>query len=134
MNTIRDEIRKHAALAFFGSAFADQADEAEQPMHGEIMNQLPDEIDSEALAAADDLLDTIFQKNLQQPVELLTEIQQVAAGDREPTAAMFGHYLAMQAMGHGVGLYDAFGEDAAARVIVPDIEFGPHSLSRNYFE
>lgn len=134
MNAIRDEIRKHAALAFFGSAFADQADEAEQPMHGEIMDQLPDEIDSEALKSADKLMDAIFRKNLRRPEELLTEIQQVANGDREPTPEMFGHYLAMQAMGHGVGLYEAFGEDASARVIVPNMEFSSGYLSRNYFD
>src|SRR5690606_39801115 len=31
-------------------------------------------------------------------------------GDRPRTAEMLGHYLAMQAIGHGVGLSDAFGK------------------------
>ena len=134
MNPIRAEIKKHAALAFFGSAYADQADEAEQPMRGEIMAQLPDEIDSEALAAAESLMVAVFEANQRQPEELLSDIEEIADGDREATAEMFGHYLAMQAMGHGVGLYDAFGKEVYELVKVPDIEFGSPYLSRDYFE
>jgi hypothetical protein len=39
----------------------------------------------------------------------------------------------MQAMGHGVGLDDAFGPKARDIVRVPYVEFGSHSLSKDYF-
>lgn len=42
-------------------------------------------------------------------------------GDRDPTEENFGWYAAMQAMGHGVGLNDAFG----FRVEVPHAEAYP---------
>ena len=48
------------------------------------------------------------------------------------TIESFGHYAAMQAMGHGVGLNDAFG-DCAEFIAVPYVEFGSHSLEKDYF-
>ncbi|WP_429498802.1 hypothetical protein ACQUFY_05760 [Robbsia andropogonis] len=54
-------------------------------------------------------------------------------GDRARTPEMLGHYLAMQAMGTGVGLHDAFGKVAYETIHVPYVEFGAHSLSRDYF-
>ncbi len=47
---------------------------------------------------------------------------------------MFGHYLAMQAMGHGVGLETAFGDEFARCIIVPSIEFHSLMLENTYFD
>lgn len=131
---IREEIRKYAALAFFASAYADQAEEAENPMQGEIMNQLPDEIDSAALHAADALIMGFESYHLTDIVSIFETLceQTEGEGDREHTPEMFGHYAAMQAMGHGVGLRDAFGRKSDS-LKVPYVEFGSYSLSKDYF-
>lgn len=65
--------------------------------------------------------------------DLMKHIQEFARGDRPATLEYFGHYAAMQAMGHGVGLLDAFGYEAHDWVRVPYVEFGSYSLERDYF-
>lgn len=90
-----DEFEKHAARAFFASAWADMVEENGATLQGEIMDQMPAEIDPAAME-------------------------------------YFGHYAAMQAMGHGVGLHDAFGQDAYLAITVPDLEFGSCHLERDY--
>jgi hypothetical protein len=52
--------------------------------------------------------------------------------DRDLTPELFGHYLAMQAMGHGVGL-ESFGRAVRDAINVPYVEFGSHSLECDYF-
>jgi len=64
--------------------------------------------------------------------QLMAIIEDQGDGDRPNTAEYFGHYAAMQAMGCGVGLYDAFGPDVYGLIKVPDIEFGAYSLERDY--
>jgi hypothetical protein len=147
---IADEIKRHMALAFFGSAYADMAEECGEPLQGEIMDQLPDEIDAAAIHAADTLamdmervrynvatghmeeqrtltLELIYKRAL--AINLLSDDK----GDRPFTAEMFGHYCAMQAMGHGVGLYDAFGSAVYQAIVVPYVEFSSCSLQKDYF-
>lgn len=137
--TVSTEIKRHMALAFFGSAYADQADEAEQPLTGEIMNQLPNDIDKAALHAADTLaMDMCIVNGADQIDKVFNCVAGIQrntgdTGDRPVTPEMFGHYAAMQAMGHGVGLYDAFGSEVYSRIIVPYVEFGTHSLEKDYF-
>jgi hypothetical protein len=140
MKTITEQIKHGAALAFFASAYAELADECGQSLTGEIMDQLPAEIDPAALHAADTLATQMLIANgLKSPVfdfeslylradELSTE-----GADRELTPELFGHYCAMQAMGHGVGL-ESFGYAVRDHFSVPYIEFGSHSLERDYFE
>ena len=53
-------------------------------------------------------------------------------GDRPNTMEYFGHYCAMQAMGHGVGLSAAFSADVHSAVKVPHIEFSACSLEKDY--
>jgi hypothetical protein len=45
---------------------------------------------------------------------------------------VYAHYCAMQSMGQGVGLSDAFGSAAAARITIPYVEFGSYSLEKDY--
>ncbi|MFU3805810.1 hypothetical protein ACM7G9_09115 [Pseudomonas aeruginosa] len=142
--SIHDEIKRHMALAFFGSAYADQAEECGQPLAGEIMDQLPEVIDPAALHAADTLAASMLHANglKSAPFDLeslFLRAVEIAAnsddkGDREHSPEMFGHYCAMQAMGHGVGLSDAFGRQVYDAISVPYTEFGAYSLERDYFE
>ena len=78
---------KAMALAFFADAFASAAEEAgwSFPAGVEIMQYLPDEIHPEAVEKAVSLWETL---------------------EANETLELFGHYAAMQFMGHGVGLED----------------------------
>ncbi|MDA1398448.1 hypothetical protein PALA31_04712 [Pseudomonas aeruginosa] len=141
---VHDEIKRHMALAYFGSAYAEQAEECGQPLAGEIMDQLPEVIDPAALHAADTLAASMLHANdVKSPPFDLESLFLLAVeiagnsddkGDRELSPAMFGHYCAMQAMGHGVGLSDAFGRRVYDAIRVPYTEFGSYSLERDYFE
>lgn len=122
MNTT-ETIIHHAALAFFACAYADQCEEQGEPLRGEIMNQLP-ETPAVAAEAAKDLVRRVVADN---PMfadldSLFAHAVEAADGDREPTAEHFGHYLAMQAMGHGVGLSDSFGRAVYESVRVPYVD------------
>jgi len=131
-----EEFELHAARAFFASAWADAADNAENSPIGpgtEIMEVMPSEIDPAAVHAARTLRMDMERVNGASIVELMTRIEGIADGDRPATMEFFGHYAAMQAMGHGVGLLDAFGSDVHEMIEVPYVEFGDHSLERDYF-
>jgi len=127
-----DEIKLHMARAFFASAWADAIEENGGTLRGEIMSQMPDDLDPAAIRAADTLAMDMERENGATLAQLLERVEAMADGDREPSAEMFGHYCAMQAMGHGVGLHDAFGHDAAETVRVPYIEFSWLELDRDY--
>lgn len=135
--SVADEIRENMAKAFFGSAWADACEEAgefSQLSGAEILDVMPVEIDPAAIHAARTLAFDIERANGGKSLEeLLTFVQENAAGDREPSAEMFGHYCAMQAMGHGVGLGDAFGRHVYETIRVPYVEFSSCSLERDYF-
>src|SRR6185503_8661115 len=118
METIADEIRTAMARAFFASAWADMQEEKgpDDPtlvnVSGqEILDLIPDEIDPAAIHVARTLeFDLLHANEWMQSLEMLLDYVQRAlphGGDRPRTAAMLGHYLAMQAMGTGVGLRDA---------------------------
>lgn len=130
------DFEKHAARAFFASAWADAADESENSPIGpgtEIMDVMPSEVDPAAIHAARTLRMDIERINGASVDTILGAIQCIADGDRPATMEFFGHYAAMQAMGHGVGLHDAFGQEVYETIKVPYCEFGSHSLERDYF-
>ena len=124
---------KHAAIAFFASAWADQQEENGRSLRGEIMDQIPNTIDPAATHAAITLAIGMERLNSKSIAEMMEYIVHTADGDRPETMEYFGHYAAMQAMGHGVGLGDAFGRDVYELIKVPYIEFGAYSLERDYF-
>ena len=156
MTTINETIRTAMAKAFFASAWADMQDEKEQDdsskvnLSGkEIFDVMPDEIDPAALHAAKTLEfdlsrdnpfwrahlgEADFENFLLDLFERAQSLQEQfeCKGDRDLTPENFGHYLAMQAMGHGVGLADAFGDAVYSAIKVPYVEFGSHSLERDY--
>lgn len=139
--SINEMIEQAMARAFFSSAYANQYDEAIEPgfsMAGrDFMDVLPAEIDPAALHAARTLkFDALRANQCASLVALYLNAHDalvMPAGDRALNPDMFGHYLAMQAMGHGVGLLDAFGEAVHAAVKVPYVEFSGASLERDYF-
>jgi hypothetical protein len=140
-----EQIEYGMARAFFCSAYADMAEEADtrksrrlvSSMSGrDWMDVLPDEIDTAAEHAARTLMIgmAIANKASAQATWHIAQLKCVpTSGDRECTPELFGHYCAMQAMGHGVGLRDAFGSAVADVVKVPYVEFGSHSLQKDYF-
>jgi hypothetical protein len=137
--TTDETIAKAMSRAFFASAYAEQYEEADEPgfsMSGrDYMDVLPDETDPAAHHAAFTLACDLRIKNAAPTLGMLFDkAKDIGAdGDRPLTPDMFGHYLAMQAMGHGVGLRDAFGSAVYDAIRVPYVEFGSHSLERDYF-
>ena len=137
--TVSTEIKRHMAKALFASAWADQAEECGESLHGEIMDQVPHINDPAAIKAAEQLVAEMCTLHgcyqIENVFNRVAVIQRNTgdSGDREVTPEHFGHYCAMQAMGHGVGLYDAFGSEVYNVIKVPNIEFGSHSLAKVYF-
>lgn len=128
------------ARAFFACAWADACEEAgeEQMLSGaEIMHIMPSKTDPAAIHAAQTLCHGIESAHpgchdgIAQIFEACTLLD-TAGADRALTPDLFGHYCAMQAIGTGVGL-ESFGRAVRDAVRVPYIEFGSHSLSRDYF-
>lgn len=129
------EFEHHAARAFFACAWADLMEEKGTEPWGpscEIMGYMPDDIDPAALHAAKTLRMDIERANGKTIFDLMAIIERDGDGDRDNTVEMFGHYAAMQAMGHGVGLCDAFGSDVYRAIKVPYVEFSRCSLEKDY--
>lgn len=134
--TETEQFEQHAAKAFFACAWADAADEAPNSPIGagtKIFDVMPAEIDPAAVHAARTLRADIERANGRTIAQMMREIEETGDGDRPSTIEHFGHYAAMQAMGHGVGLHDAFGASVGEAVKVPYLEFGSHSLEKDYF-
>ena len=124
-----EEFILHASRGFFACAWADMVEENGATLRGEIMEQMPDEIDPAAIHAAETLLHDMLRANgCADAAALLARCPD--EGDRPHTLEMLGHYAAMQAMGHGVGLGDAFGDHDCLHV--PYVEFGYYSLEKDY--
>ena len=133
--TESQEFEHHAARAFFACAWADMVEENDStpwPCGGEIMDYMPDDIDPAALHAAKTLRMDIERMNGKTIFYLMAIIERDGDGDRENSVEMFGHYSAMQAMGHGVGLHDAFGSEVYGAIKVPYVEFSQCSLAKDY--
>ena len=127
-----NQFELHAARAFFASAWADQVEENGVSLQGEIMDQMPIEIDPAAIHAARTLRMDIERANGNTIEEIMDFIKLNGNGDRPNTIDHFGHYAAMQAMGHGVGLGDAFGSHVRETVKVQYCDFGSYSLEKDY--
>jgi hypothetical protein len=134
---MRQTIIDAMAEAFFASAWVDLQNESENGMNlsgVETFDVMPDETDPAAIEAAEKLCYSIegaHNETIAEIFRLLCNLTE-NEGDREHTPEMFGYYAAMQAMGHGVGLYNAFGPRAEI-VNVPYMEFSPYNLEKDYF-
>lgn len=130
------EFEHHAARAFFASVWADLAEKCDSipwPPGAEIMDYMPADVDPAAVHAAQTLRMDVERINGASIFDLMAIIEREGDGDRPNTVEMFGHYSAMQAMGHGVGLADAFGDDVAHKIKIPYVDFSSASLEKDYF-
>lgn len=133
---IKKDFIHHASLAFFASAWADQCEESDNAalLSGqEIMHVMPSDTDPSAIEASESLFLNMERINQRSITELMRIVEETGDGDRENTIEHFAHYCAMQAMGHGVGLRDAFGRAVCERIKVPRAEFSGYSLAVAYF-
>lgn len=121
------EIREAMAKAFFATAWADYEEQVkhESLAQTEIMDVLPDNIPESAYAAADNVIGTIEKSTGRKISDLYNEAKE-APGDhyKEPDEDSFGHYLAMQAMGHGVSWSDDH----------PDLTFDVPRVEYSYYD
>lgn len=134
---IKNEIVRHMARAFFACAWADYAEQVgpHYAAGSDIMEVMPEELDPSAVWVAFDLareLEAHHGKPLDQIFARAVEISESyqgrsRGGDRPRTAEMFGHYAAMQAMGQGVGLWDALGSYADEYVFQKPCYFDDYS-------
>ena len=120
---MRDVILAGMAKAFFGSAWADYVEEHDvmSLMGTEILDVMPTDIDPAALHAANTLLLDLERLHKQR----IEDLWQQHSGGLD--ADKWGHYAAMSAMGHGVGLGDW---DVVLKI--PYMEFGAYSLTYDY--
>lgn len=140
LDPVGEEIHKGMARAFFASAWADAVEEAGGSLRGEIMDQIPDKWDKAAWDAADRLYTEMSSQNWSRKkhahvvaegaypqYDNLSDFYHENTGGLDPL--QWGHYAAMESMGHGVGLWEYGLTD---RVKVPRIEFGAYSLDKRY--
>jgi hypothetical protein len=124
---MKEQILRGMALAFFASAWADMVEENGASLSGlEIMQVMPETVDPAAKHAAYTLYFQMESVN----GDAIERLYGQNCGEPRLSPQDWGHYAAMQAMGHGVGLGDyGIGCDA---VQVPYIEFSQCSLEKDY--
>lgn len=121
---IDDEIFEGMARAFFVSAWSDKEDEegrSGQYSGLDLMDVAPETSD-EAYDEAEKVVGQIEKENKRDIVDLFEEACKDSDLDPEDldTANEFGHYLGMQALGHGVSWED---DHAPLKFEVPSTEF-----------
>jgi len=121
---VPDEFVESAARAFFVSAWADAAEEQGESFSGmQLMDVAPPTPD-EVIEHAARFIKSVEKLNGRSIDELYAEAANApdeADHSREPTPSEFGHYLAMEAMGHGVSWYDDHPEPEAGPFVVPAV-------------
>lgn len=132
MAAIAAQVARGMALAFFARAFEELTGHLAQ--HGGA--ELPEEIDPAAEHAAFTLACGLRANNGGLDMDQLYERGRLAhrtgEGNTDMTPALFGSYLALRSMTGGDILAEAFGARVAALIDVPYVEFGAHSLERDY--
>jgi hypothetical protein len=115
-----DEFVDAAARALWVASWADAAEDAGESLSGELMDQAPDTPD-EAVQAAHDLAREIESAN-KMPLAQLWYASAMMPGKHydEPTVRLFGHYLAMESLGHGVAWTD---DHPNIGMVLPHFEF-----------
>lgn len=115
------DIFESAARALFVSAWGDREEEEGRTYPGEDLMNVAPETPDDARAAAAGLFKSTELVN-KKPIEQLYQqaLDRSGREESERTRDLFGHYLAMEALGHGVGLADEFDKHG---VKVPDVTF-----------
>lgn len=142
-STFRDAFLEGAAKAFFCTAYADYVEEADstdndldeverneranlaRPGGGEDWMDCLPPIPPNAYALAGELWNALYKANGEAGVYSLA-LRAEAADGVAPDPDQFGHYLAMQAMGHGVSWFD---DHKTFKIKVPSIECSQCSFS-----
>lgn len=77
-------------------------------MGGDWMDTVTDDTPAEAFAVAEEIASAFEERNRRALAEACEEwlLLDHYYARREPSADDFGHYLAMESIGHGVGLWD----------------------------
>lgn len=138
------DILNGMAKAFFASSWADLAEETGNSSilcGAEIMDIMPADIDPGAIRAAERLYCN-FEKafndfhgegdTLDGAYIWLHGVESMPGETETKQAENFGHYAAMQAMGHGVGLWEYVPHQISDHV--PNQEFSYFDLENEYFE
>ena len=130
---ISAQIAKGMALAFFAHAFRELKGLAADDSGAGV--SLPGDIDPAAEHAAFTLACDLRAQNEAADLAQLYERARVAhrtgEGFADMTPAIFGAYLAFQSVGES-SIEKAFGSHVSEVVRVPYVEFGAHSLERDY--
>jgi hypothetical protein len=133
---MQGRIRHGMARAFFACAWADQCEETGNGriLSGkEITEIMPRAIDPAAEHAAKTLHFDMERVNVINGVhQFLPILYAMNPGKPRLSLESWGHYAAMESMGHGVGLWEY--EINEPDVTVPYVEFGSYSLERDYFK
>jgi hypothetical protein len=113
--TVANEIKAAMARAAFADDWAREQEESEDGMNlsgVEIFDVMPDETPAAYLECAERLSTAFCQCNGVASLDALyaraASFRVERYADRKLCPELFGHYCAMEAMGHGVGL-DSFG-------------------------
>ena len=129
MNT---DVEDGMAKAMFAVAWADMVEERGGSLTGEIMNLIP-EVDPAAEKKTEELVKEIEELNGRKMEEIVDDMYVREGVDPESGPAeleeSFGHYLAMQSLGHGVAWSDDH-EDHNLKL--PYIEFGEWDFDLEY--
>jgi hypothetical protein len=115
------DIFESAARALFVNAWADREEEEGRTYPGqELMEVAPETPDDARLAAASLFKSTELVNKKQIENLYFRALKLSGKEDNEHWRDLFGHYLAMEALGHGVGLGDEFRDHG---VEVPDVTY-----------
>lgn len=110
LDVFRDEIREAVARAFWVTQWADAEEEVGNTYPGEDLMDVAPRTPEEALREADKFLAELAENNGKTVEALLAAAAEADELDEDDLdgdyAEEFGHYMAMQAMGHGVGWFD----------------------------
>ncbi len=120
-NEFTEEFAEGAARAFWVTSWASGEEERGTSLRGEIMDQAP-ETPLSAWVAAGELIGRPEAAN-GVPIRALADRAARAGGDEgsmDIDAREFGHYMAMEALGHGVSWFD---DHATFDIEVPNPEY-----------
>lgn len=125
--TLFRNIAEGAARAGFVQAWANYMEEQGESLHGELMDQAP-ATPAAARTWARKLLKTMERMNHMRVKDLYMKAAGHTRTGEGATPNKFGHYMAMEALGHGVSWADDHGDHG---LLVPSAEFnmqGPKDI------
>lgn len=123
-----DAVKDGMASAFFATAWADMVEEEGMDVNlsGEEITNIMPEIDPSAEASAEKLYKRIEKDNGRSMERIVEEMYMREGGDEDyEFEELFGHYLAMESMGHGVSWSDDHAHHGLAL---------PHSWDFGYWD